>query len=151
MVLSLTWVLGLRIHWLGKKQLFGWPIGWLMRLLGGVSVDRSAPQGTVAQVAKAFEGREEFVLLIPTEGTRSRAEYWKSGFYYIAKAAEVPLVLGRMDWGDKVGTIEQPIWPSDDLVADMDRIREFYDGAQAMYPEKFGPVRVKEEDAARPV
>lgn len=150
-VLSMTWVLGLRIHWLGKKQLFRWPYGWLMRLLGGVPVDRSAPQGTVAQVAKAFEGREEFVLLIPTEGTRSRAEYWKSGFYYIAKAAGVPIVLGRMDWGDKVGMLDEPLWPSDDLVADMDRVRAYYDGAQAKYPEKFGPVRVKEEDAAKPV
>lgn len=148
-VLALTWVLGLRIHWLGKKQLFRWPFGWFMRLLGGVSVDRSAPQGTVTQVAEAFRGRDEFVLLIPAEGTRSRAEYWKSGFYYIAKQAEVPLVLGRLDWGPKTGMLDEPLWPSDDVLADMDRVRAFYDGTTAKFPKKFGPIRIKEEAAAR--
>lgn len=148
-VLSLTWVLGLRIHWMGKKELFRWPFGWFMRLLGGVSIDRSAPQGTVTQVAQFFQHRDEFVLLVPTEGTRSRAEYWKSGFYYIAKKAEVPLVLGRLDWGPKIGRLDEPLWPTDDVVADMDKVRAYYEGATAKFPEDFGPVRIKEEDAAR--
>jgi len=146
-MLAMAWILGLRLHWLGKKQLFRWPLGWFMRAVGGVSIDRSAPQGTVAQVAQAFRDQSEFVLAIPAEGTRGRADRWKSGFYHIAKRAEVPIVLGRLDWNDHVATLSDPIWPSDDVRADMDKIRAYYDGVGAKCPENYGPVRIKEEDA----
>ena len=118
-----------------------------MRLLGGVSIDRSAPQGTVAQVAQVFRDRSEFVLVVPVEGTRGWAERWKSGFYNIAKQAEVPIVLGRLDWKTHTASLSESLWPSDDVRADMDRIRAFYEGVVAKYPENFSPVRIKEEEA----
>ena len=146
-MLSMAWILGIELHWLGKKQLFRWPFGWLMRALGGVPIDRSAPQGTVAQVAQEFRDRDVFVLAIPAEGTRGLAKGWKSGFYNIAKQAGVPIVMGRLDWKDHVATLSEPLWPSGDVHADMDKIRAYYDGASAKYPEQFSPIHIREEDA----
>lgn len=147
-MLCLAWTLGLRVRWMGKHTLFRWPFGGLMRWMGGVPIDRRAAHGTVAQAAKAFADHDEFILLIPPEGTRSRAEYWKSGFYHIAVAAEVPLLLGFLDWSTHRGGVSEPLWPSGDIRSDMDRIREFYRPFRAKHPECFGPIRLREEEAA---
>jgi 1-acyl-sn-glycerol-3-phosphate acyltransferase len=84
--------------------------------------------------------------MVPAEGTRSHVEYWKSGFYHIARGAKVPVLLSYLDVGRKVGGIGPAIELSGDFRADMDKIREFYAGMQGFRPENAGVIRLREED-----
>jgi len=145
LMLSMSYVLGVPLSWIGKHTLFKPPLGWLMRLLGGVPVDRRARHNAVQQMVDEFNRRDEFYLAITPEGTRGRAEYWKSGFYYIAVGAKVPIVLGLLDFRRKRGGLFEVIEPTGDLQADMERIRAFYADATAKYPADFGPIRLREE------
>ena len=101
----------MRIRWLGKHTLFRKPFGWFFRLLGGIPVDRSRSHGLIPSTVKAFEEADDLVLVITPEGTRSRRDHWKSGFYRIARAAQVPIVLVGVDGANKtivVGPDEVP-------------------------------------------
>ena len=118
-MLAFGWIYGVRIHWMGKHTLFRPPLGWVMQRLGGIAIDRRSPHGIVEQMAQRFADADELVLAIPPEGTRSRVEYWKSGFYEIAKAAGVPIVLGFLDYGAKEGGIGPSLRPSGDVVRDI--------------------------------
>jgi 1-acyl-sn-glycerol-3-phosphate acyltransferase len=82
------------------------------------------------------------------EGTRGRAEYWKSGFYHIAQGAGVPIVLGLLDYKKKVGGLFEAVYPSGNIKVDMDKMRAFYRDASGKYPDSFGPVRLQEEATA---
>lgn len=146
LTLALARVSGVPIRWLGKHQMFRGPAGPIMRALGGVPVDRSAPGGLVASLAAEFARRDRLVLVVPAEGTRSRTEYWKSGFYRIAEAADVPILCCFVDRATRTGGLGPVIRPSGDLRADMDVIRAFYDGKVGIRPEYFGPVRLREEE-----
>jgi 1-acyl-sn-glycerol-3-phosphate acyltransferase len=145
LTLALARVSGVKISWLGKDTLFRGPMGPIMRFLGGVSIDRSAPGGMVASLAKEFIDRDRLVLVVPAEGTRSRTEHWKSGFYRIAEQADVPIVCSFVDRTTRTGGFGPVIHPSGDLGADMDLIRAFYAGKEGLKPNRFGPVRLKEE------
>lgn len=145
-LLALATVLDVRVSWIGKHTLFLGPMGPIMRWLGGISIDRRKRSNMVAQMAEAFSKTDALALTIPPEGTRSLAPHWKSGFYHIAREAKVPIVLGFLDYARKRGGFGPEIIPTGDVRADMDKIRAFYDGIQARYPKKFGPVRLKEED-----
>lgn len=142
---------GMPISWMVKDAWGRGVTGPLVRAVGGVPIDRSAPRGMVGQMIEAFARHEDLYLVIPPEGTRSRTEYWKSGFYRIALGAKVPIVPGYLDYRNKVGGFGQPIEMVGDVKADMDRIRSFYGHAAVMarHPEKFGPIRLREEDEAR--
>lgn len=146
--LAMAKVSGIKIHWLGKDALFRGPMGPVMRRLGGVSIDRSAPGGMVAALAKELQTRDELRLVVPAEGTRSKTEYWKSGFYRIAQQADVPIVLAYVDRSTRSGGFGPAIAVTGDVRADMDRIREFYAGKTGLRPDRFGPIRLKEEDTA---
>lgn len=146
-MLAMSWILGVRVSWVGKHTLFRPPFGWLMRLLGGVPVDRRQRNNTVAQLVEEFNKRDELYLMVPPEGTRSRAEHWKSGFYHIAVGAGVPIVLGLLDYRRKFGGLYEVLEPTGDIPADMDKVRAFYAGATGKHPDDFGPIRLKEEDA----
>ncbi|MEM7155500.1 MAG: lysophospholipid acyltransferase family protein [Myxococcota bacterium] len=145
-MLAIGWVYGIRVRWMGKHTLFGPPFGWLMRKVGGVPIDRRAPHGVVAQMAERFAQADELMLAVPPEGTRSKREYWKSGFYEIAKAAGVPIVLGYLDFGNKVGGMGPPLVPTGDVVADMDVIREFYREKSGHRPAEFTQPRLRSEE-----
>ncbi len=147
-MLAMSYVYGIRVSWIGKHSLFRGPMGPLMRWLGGVPVDRRAAHNAVQQMVDEFARRDELALMIMPEGTRSRADYWKSGFYHIARKAHVPIVLGLLDFKRKVGGLFEAIEPTGDLTADMNRIRAFYDGAMGKYPDDFGPIRLREEVTA---
>jgi 1-acyl-sn-glycerol-3-phosphate acyltransferase len=145
-MLALAVALRIKATWMGKHTLFRPPLGWLMRRLGGLSIDRSARHNVVEQAVQSFRERERLVLAILPEGTRKRTPYWKSGFYHIAVGAKVPIALGYADYRRKVGGIGPVFMPSGDIDADMAIIREFYSGMTGKRPEQFGEIRLKVRD-----
>ena len=125
--LMVAFALGLDIRWMGKASLFRWPFGWFMRWLGGIPVDRSRSNDMVAASALALtEAPGAMQLIVPPEGTRGRTRYWKTGFYYIAAAARVPIVMAYMDYERKVSGLGPIFVPTGDIEADMARIKAFY-------------------------
>jgi 1-acyl-sn-glycerol-3-phosphate acyltransferase len=147
-MLAVSWVLGVRPAWLGKHDLFRPPFGALMRWLGGIPVDRRAPGGMVAQAAARLRAADHLLLVVPPSGTRSRAPHWKSGFYYIASAAGVPILCTFLDYRRRVGGIGPTVVPSGDVAADMAIIRAFYAPIEGLRPEQATEVRLAEEDGA---
>jgi 1-acyl-sn-glycerol-3-phosphate acyltransferase len=138
-------LLDLKINWVGKHTLFQGPLGPLMRSLGGLPIDRRARHNMVERLARAFSERDHLILVVPAEGTRARTEYWRSGFYHIAREANVPIVLGYLDYSRKLGGLGPAITPTGDVKADMDLIRAFYADKQGLYPQRFGPVQLRAE------
>ncbi len=100
--------LDVKVKWMGKHSLFHGPMGWVMRGLGGMPIERHTNNDVVAQMVDAFRNSHQLIVAIPAEGTRERAEYWKSGFYHIALQARVPVTPTFLDWGRKVGGWEPP-------------------------------------------
>jgi 1-acyl-sn-glycerol-3-phosphate acyltransferase len=135
----------LKISWMGKHGLFVPPIGWIMRALGGVAITRHENQNTVSAMAEAFADNNKLILAVPTEGTRGRAEYWKSGFYHIACAAGVPIIPSYLDYGRRRGGFGPAMIPKGNLREDMDFFREFYTPMTGKNPANFGPIRLREE------
>jgi 1-acyl-sn-glycerol-3-phosphate acyltransferase len=130
----------------GKHTLFRFPFGPIMRMLGGISVDRRSRQDSVAQLAAEFERRAHLILVIAPEGTRAHSGHWKSGFYWIARKAGVPIVPSFLDWGTRTAGFGPPIAPGGSLRADMDRLRAVYAGMRGRRTGNLGPVRLAEED-----
>ena len=143
--ISTFWKLGVPLHWIGKHTLFEGPFGPFFRAMGGIPVDRRSSQNMVQEIARRFAEAERLVVAVPVEGTRQRQEHWKSGFYHIARAADVPVVLGALDFEKKEATLGPAIFLTGDMKADMDRIRAFYADKIGKNPEWFGPVRLKDE------
>lgn len=128
--------LKLNLSFMGKASLFRWPFGGMMRDLGGVAVDRSRSKDMVGAMVEEFARREEFMLTIAPEGTRGRAGEWKSGFYWIALKAGVPMVCGMMDYGRKVVSLGRAIMPTGDYEADMALLQTIYSGCTPKHPRK---------------
>jgi 1-acyl-sn-glycerol-3-phosphate acyltransferase len=147
-LLAFSWVLGVRISWMGKHTLFRGPLGPVMRALGGVPVHRHRRNDLVAQMAAEFVRDPGLVLTVPAEGTRGYTPRWKSGFYRIAQAAEVPIVLGFLDYQRRRGGFGPEVHPSGDVKRDMDLVRAFYADKVARHPECFGPIELAAEDVA---
>lgn len=146
-MLAVAWALGVRPTWLGKKQLFRPPFGGFMRWLGGIPVDRSVRANVVGQVVERFRAADRLFLVVPPSGTRSKAPHWKSGFYHIARSANVPILCSFLDYSRRIAGIGPAIRPTGDLAGDMDRIRAFYADKRGKYPELETPMRLLEEDA----
>ncbi len=146
-MLAAAYILGLRISWLGKHTLFQGPFGWFMKALGGIPVDRASPHGLVRQVADRFHQADTLILAIPPEGTRRKVEYWKSGFYHIARSAQVPICLSFLDFGKKVAGLGPLIMPTGNVRADMDQVRAFYRDIRGKFPALESEPRLREEDA----
>jgi 1-acyl-sn-glycerol-3-phosphate acyltransferase len=144
-LLALAAGVDLRLSWMGKHELFKPPFGWLMRRTGGIPIVRHQRGGMVAQAVSSFAGAEKLALVIPAEGTRSRVDYWKSGFYHIARTANVPIVLGYLDYRRRRGGFGPSIEATGDIGADMDKIRAFYADKVGRHPDQFGEVRLQEE------
>jgi 1-acyl-sn-glycerol-3-phosphate acyltransferase len=144
-MICMAYALQIRVSWLGKDALFSPLFGWFFRLLGGIAVDRSAPSDLVSRLASRFADAGDLVLLVPVEGTRGYAPHWKSGFYHIARAAQVPVVLGFLDYEKCTGGFGPMVVPTGDVVADMDVVRGFYAGIVGKFPESASPVLLKDE------
>lgn len=126
-----------RLRWMGKKSLTQGPFGWLVKWLGCVPIDRSQSNDVVGAMAEAFAREERMVLAIPPEGTRSAVRAWKSGFYHIAVAANVPIVLSVLDYGKRRVKLAAVVFPSGDYDADLAVIQAHYADAQGKHRDKF--------------
>jgi 1-acyl-sn-glycerol-3-phosphate acyltransferase len=144
-LLALSELFDVRVSWMGKDTLFRPPLGWLMRRTGGIPVVRSKRTNLVAQAVQRFSESEDFALVVPAEGTRGAVDYWKSGFYHIARGADVPIVLGYLDYARRRGGFGPALRATGDVKKDMDQIRAFYSDKVAKYPDWFAEPRLKEE------
>ena len=137
------WSTSTQINWVGKKQLFIGPFDYLFRALGGIPVDRSVATGFIEQIAYQFNSREKMIFGITPEGTRSRTEYWKTGFYYIALKAKIPVCLAYIDFPSKTIGFGKMLYPSGDIDKDFEIIKSFYEDKTGKYPENQGPIKMR--------
>lgn len=149
LLVLLTRSIGLQMEWMLKDSWVRGPLKPVMRGLGAVAINRSRSTNVVEQMIEQFRTRDHFVLGIPPEGTRRRAEHWKSGFYHIARGADVPVVPGYLDFARKRAGLGPALRLTGNVRADMDQIRAFYaDKKPTAYdPAKSGPMRLREESA----
>ncbi len=122
------------IHYVGKKSLFKPPFGWFFRWTGGAPVDRSKNKDTVSATAAIFKNRKKFRLTLAPEGTRKKVAEWRSGFYYIAKTAKVPVVMVAFDFGKKEIKVSEPHVTTDNKEADFEVYHAFYKGVVGKVP-----------------
>lgn len=134
--------LGLDARWVGKDTLFRWPFGGLMRRLGGIPVNRREHTGFVERVAGEILRHDRFMLVIAPEGTRSLRPGWKSGFYRIARAAGVPVLVGTLDYGRRRLGLLASVDLTGDEAADMARITACLEGCRGLRPELASPIRL---------
>ena len=123
------------INYIGKASLFKPPFGWFFRWTGGTPIDRSKNSDTVKATAKLFTERKIFRLALSPEGTRKKVTTWKTGFYFIAKEAKVPIVLVAFDFGKKQIKLSEPHWPTADKEADFETYMSFFKGVKGKIPE----------------
>lgn len=134
---------GIKFNFLAKDDLFWWPLGIILHWLGGIPVNRRAHTNFVEQLAEEFGKREELVIVVTPEGTRKRTEYWKTGFYYLALSAKVPVALGYLDYPNKRLGIGKMMHPSGDIEADFDLLRTFYADKKGKFPHQHGEIRIR--------
>ncbi len=126
-----------KLRWMGKKSLTQGPFGWLIKWLGCVPIDRSGANDVVRAMADAFAAAPRMILAIPPEGTRSPTREWKTGFYHIARAANVPLILSVLDYSTKTASLAAIVMPSGDYEADLRVIQSYYANATGKHADKF--------------
>lgn len=124
--LAVFYALGVPVRFLAKESLFRPPLGWLMRASGGVAVNRSQRTNLVDSMIAMFRERDNLVLMIPVEGTRSYVKEWKSGFYHVARGANVPIVLGFLDYKKKEAGFHALFHPTGDYAADVRELQTIY-------------------------
>jgi 1-acyl-sn-glycerol-3-phosphate acyltransferase len=119
-------VLGVKTNFIGKKELFVGPLGWYLRAIGGAPIDRFTKEHKVEAIAKLFKDHDEFRMTMAPEGTRKKVEHWRTGFYYIAKSANVPIIMFTLDFEHKQNKISEPFYPTDDMEADFNFMKAFF-------------------------
>jgi len=144
-MLAIAWASGARPQVLVKHTYFKGAIGWALRRTGGIALDRENPGATIRALLKEAEGDEPFLLTIAPKGTRSKVEFWKPGFYRIAKQTGLPISLGFVDGPSRTLGIGPTFHPTHDVVADMDFVRAFYADKQGIRPENRTEPRLREE------
>jgi len=144
-MLAITWRLNVRVRWLGKKSLFrGWR-GPVMKGLGGIPVDRAAPSSVVSEVLDLIRSGDVFSLVVTPDGTRSGNTHWKSGFYRIAREAQIAVTLGYVDRTTMTTGLGPTFELTGDVSADMGRIRAFYADKAGIRPQHRVEPRLREE------
>lgn len=126
---------GKMVHFIGKGSLFKWPFGYFFKALGGTPVDRDKSTNMVEGVINIFNSKEEFRLGLSPEGTRKKVYKWKTGFYYIAKGANVPIVMATLDFENKKIKISEPYYVTEDIQKDFKVFDNFYKDVKGKNPE----------------
>jgi 1-acyl-sn-glycerol-3-phosphate acyltransferase len=134
-------MLKLEFCFFGKDTLFKGPLGWFLRRMGGIPLDRSRNQSFVSQAVSWFDRFETFAVGVAPEGTRGLTGGWKTGFYYIALQAKVPVFLGYIDYARKeAGILPEVLFPSGDLERDFAMLERIYGPLSARHPERKSPI-----------
>jgi|FLOH01.1.fsa_nt_gi 1-acyl-sn-glycerol-3-phosphate acyltransferase len=144
-LLAFMFIRRIEVSWMGKHTLFKKPFGTFMKWLGGIPVDRRKTHGVVDQIADHFQSRENLIIAIAPEGTRRKTDHWKSGFYHIALRAKVPLLLGYLDYVNKIVGTGPIFTPTGNIKYDMDVIRDFYKDFRGAHPEDESDITLREE------
>ncbi len=129
-------ILNVQFSFLAKQEIFKPPFGFIFKALGGIAVDRSASHNMVDQAVKTFAEREHFILALSPEGTRKYVAKWKTGFYYIALKAHVPIVLAFLDYEKKLAGIGPTFYPTGNAEQDIETIKAFYRTIKGRHPEQ---------------
>ncbi|HEV7145785.1 MAG TPA: 1-acyl-sn-glycerol-3-phosphate acyltransferase [Pedococcus sp.] len=145
MMLLIMWRGGVTPRVLMKQELFRGPLSWLLPRLGGIPLDRDNPGGVVRTLVREARSGEPFLLILAAEGTREKGEYWKSGFWRIARSANLPIALAFIDGPTRTAGFGPTIVATKDVVADMDKVREFYRDKRGIHPQRRTEPRLREE------
>ena len=145
LMLLIMWRGGVPPRVLVKHELFRGPLGWLLHRLGGLPLDRDNPGAVVRELVREARRGEPFLLILAAEGTREKGEYWKSGFWRIARAASLPIALAFVDGPTRTAGFGPTITATADVVADMNKVREFYRDKRGIHPERRTEPRLREE------
>jgi 1-acyl-sn-glycerol-3-phosphate acyltransferase len=130
----------LDVHWFAKESLFWFPLGALLRAFGGIPLDRKRAGSAVDLAIAMYRESERFYFALAPEGTRSKTQFWKTGFYRIAVGADVPVVLGFFDYGRKRLGLGPPLTLTGDQQQDLEALRAFYSDITGRWPDKTGPI-----------
>lgn len=123
-------VLKVKTNFIGKKELFVFPFGYFFKALGGSPINRKSNENKVDAIAKLFIENDEFRMAMAPEGTRKKVSEWRTGFYHIAKKANVPIIMFTLDFENKQNKISEPFYPTDDMEADFKFMHLFYEGVK---------------------
>ncbi len=146
-MVATAFAMSVKLSWMAKKSLFRFPFIHFLESVGGISIDRSKRNDTVQQLAKEFAERDSMYLAIAPAGSREKRDYWKSGFYQIALAANVPVLCGVVDYERKETGIIGMVDLTGDEKADMEKIRAIYDGRMGKHLARMGRIRLRVEDS----
>jgi 1-acyl-sn-glycerol-3-phosphate acyltransferase len=145
LTMLLAWDSDIQLKLLVKQEFFRGPLGPLLRATGAIALDRDEPGATIRQLLLEAEGDEPFVLGLAAEGTRSKGEYWKSGFYRISQQSGLPITLAFLDGPSRTVGWGPTFSPTGNVRADMDLVREFYADKTGLRPQGFTPPRLRDE------
>jgi 1-acyl-sn-glycerol-3-phosphate acyltransferase len=129
------WAEGAPINYIGKASLFKPPFGFIFKWLGGAPVNRSESTNKVQAIVNVFNAKEKFILALSPEGTRKKVDKWKTGFYYIAKGANVPIVMATLNFKDKEVKISEPYYITENMDKDFNFFYDFYKDSVGKIPE----------------
>ena len=134
---------GLPAHWMGKDTLFRWPVRRLLQRIGGIPINRRERTGFVGTLLAEFSRHQWMWLAVAPEGTRSHTDHWKSGFYQIALAGQLPVGLGYIDYSTRTVGVDTYLTLTGDPDEDFGRIRAFYADKRGRRPEAAGDIRLR--------
>ncbi|MBI4516351.1 MAG: lysophospholipid acyltransferase family protein [Deltaproteobacteria bacterium] len=142
-MVTAAYIFRVKLSWFVKDAAFFFPLGPIVRYFGGIAIDRSRRGHMVEQAIESFATTKQLILAVPPEGTRKRSTHWKTGFYYIAYGARVPIVLGYLDYKRKVAGLGPAFITTGDIEADFRVFDEFYAKVTPKYPELRGVVATR--------
>jgi 1-acyl-sn-glycerol-3-phosphate acyltransferase len=152
MMVLTSWVIRADLKWMVKAELTRGFIGWFIRAAGGVGIDRKSSRNTVEQVVQQFEERDSLLLAVAPEGTRRHLDHWKTGFYWMAVGANVPIYMGRLDYENKIINLAHPpVHPTGDIDTEMQIIFDAYSEVTAKHPEKVSEMRLRRSGSKSPI
>jgi len=134
--------IGLKVGFIGKDTVFWWPMGAILKKLGGIPVNRRIRTNFVDQIIDKYKNSSHLIILITPEGTRHKTDYWKSGFYYIAYGAQIPILLGSIDYPKKKLELGPLLFPSGDINDDFNIIQNYYADKTGKFPEQQGIIQL---------
>jgi 1-acyl-sn-glycerol-3-phosphate acyltransferase len=135
--------LGVKLNFIGKQELIDGQLGWLMKRLGVIGVDRSKTKNFTQKIAELYTTMDELRIVVPAEGTRSKAEYWRTGFYYIALEAKVPIAFSFIDAATKTIGVDGYFIPTGNRDEDLQKVIDFYKDKRGLKPHKQAEIKFR--------